>query len=354
MLTRTAVVILALAAGCRTTGFMQDERAIDVLMRDYDGAVPGASVIVLRDGEAAFEKSYGLADLEAGIPATPRTNYRLASVTKQFTAAAIMILAQRESLFYEDPISRYFPSLPPWAGRITVRHLLTHTSGVIDYEDLIPEAATTQVLDRDVLRLLESQGQTYFEPGTSYRYSNTGYAFLALIVEGASGKSFATFLRDEIFTPLGMNDTVAHQEGFSTVSHRAYGYTNTNGTWERTDQSVTSAVLGDGGIYSSVRDLTMWDHALRKGSLLESETWKLAFTPATATDDPNTRYGFGWRISDHRGHRTLWHSGETRGFRNVLIRFPDDRLTVVVLTNRNDPPPRSTALAIADLFLTSQ
>ena len=352
MLKRAATILL-LAAACRTTGVMQHEQAIDGFMRDYTGAVPGASVLVLRNGKVAFEKTYGLADLESGTPATPQTNYRLASVTKQFTAAAIMILEQRGALSYDDPISRHLASLPPWAERVTIRQLLTHTSGMIDYEDLSPEGAKKQVLDRDVLRLLEKEDRTYFEPGSSYRYSNTGYAFLALIVEKASGKSFATFLRDEIFQPLGMNATVAHQEGISTISHRAYGYTWTANGWTRTDQSVTSAVLGDGGIYSSVRDLIRWDRALQTSSLLSPETWKLAFTPVTATDDPSTRYGFGWRISDHRGHRTLWHSGESRGFRNVLIRFPDNDLTVVVLTNRNDPLPRYLALAIADLFLDS-
>src|SRR5687768_13165936 len=126
MLKLTAVILL-LAAACRTTRVMQHERAIDGFMRDYSGAVPGASVLVLRDGEVAFEKSYGLADLESAIPATPLTNYRLASVTKQFTATAIMILAQRGALSYDDPIARHLPSLPPWAGRVTIRHLLTHT-----------------------------------------------------------------------------------------------------------------------------------------------------------------------------------------------------------------------------------
>lgn len=341
---------MLLGAGCSSATSGNAIEKIDALMRRYEGAVPGAGVLVVRDGEAIVRKSYGLADLEAGIAATPRTNYRLASITKQFTAAAIMILAERGMLSYHDPITRFLPTLPAYANGITIRHLLTHTSGLLDYEDL-PAESSAQLRDRDVLRLLERQESVYFPPGTGYRYSNTGYAFLALIVEAVSGQSFASFLRDQIFRPLGMHQTVAHQQGISEVADRAYGYSRSNGAFTRTDQSRTSAVLGDGGIYSSIDELRRWVRAIEQRRLLRADTWQLAFTPATATDDPAVRYGFGWRISEHRGRTMRWHSGETIGFRNVLMHFPDDRLTVIVLTNRNEPEPYSTALAIADLFL---
>ena len=311
--------------------------SIDALMRDYDGNVPGASVLVIQNGRAVVRKSYGFADLEARTPAMPSTNYRLASVTKQFTAAAILALAEEGKLSIEDPVRKWLPSL---ATTATIRHLLTHTAGLIDYEDVIPEATTTQVLDADVLRLLEQHQTPYFEPGTSYRYSNSGYALLALIVERASGKTFATFLHASLFEPLGMTNTVAFENGISTVAHRAFGYTHENDAWTRTDQSVTSAVLGDGGIYSSIDDLAKWDAALY------DERFRIAFTPATDTDDPNVKYGFGWRISGD----ALWHSGETRGFRNVIVRYPSHKLTVVVLTNRNEPPPYPLALKIAEMF----
>jgi CubicO group peptidase (beta-lactamase class C family) len=218
---------------------------------------------------------------------------------------------------------------------------------MIDYEDVIPPTMTTQLHDADVLKILESQNRTYFETGTSYRYSNSAYALLALIVERASGLSFATFLRDRIFRPLGMTHTVAYEEGISTVANRAFGYTQAEGAWTRTDQSQTSAVLGDGGIYSSIDDLAKWDAALYDERLLRAESLKEAFKPATHTDDPQVEYGFGWRITGE----TLWHSGETVGFRNVIVRYPKRHMTVVVLTNRNDPEPYQTALAIARLYL---
>ncbi|HEY5852101.1 MAG TPA: serine hydrolase domain-containing protein [Lysobacter sp.] len=324
---------------------MQEE--VDALMRDYDGKVPGASVLVLRDGQPVVRRSYGQADLASGAAATPSTNFRLASVSKQFTATAILLLAQDGRLRLDDPVRRWLPTLPATAAPVTIRHLLTHTAGLIDYEDVMDPASQVQVHDADVLRLLQSQDRTYFAPGSDYRYSNSGYALLALVVERASGRRYAQFLHDRIFRPLGMTGTVAYESGISEVANRAYGYTFEQGRWQRTDQSTTSAVLGDGGIYSSIDDLAKWDAALYDQRLLTSQSLQEAFTPATATDDPDVKYGYGWRITGE----TLWHSGETIGFRNVIVRYPRRHLTVVVLTNRNDPEPYALARRIAGLAL---
>lgn len=344
-----AVVLLSMLAlaGCATGGGAV-QASVDALMRDYAGDVPGAAVLVIRDGTPVVSRAYGLADLEVRTAATPRTNYRLASVTKQFTAAAVLLLVEDGRLALDDRARRWLPSLPAAADAVTIRHLLTHTSGLIDYEDVMPAAQTTQLRDADVLHLLESQDRTYFPPGTDYRYSNSGYALLALIVERASGRNFAAFARERIFAPLDMRSTVAYEEGISTVANRAYGYSFERGAWVRTDQSPTSAVLGDGGIYASIQDLVRWDAALYDDRLLSDASRRLAFTAHAKTDEPDVDgYGYGWRI---RGE-SLWHSGETIGFRNVIVRWPRQRLTVVVLTNRNAPEPYAKALAIARLFL---
>lgn len=339
------------------------ERRVDALMRDYSGDGPGASVLVLRDGQPVVSRGYGLAVVEERIAATPTTNYRLASVTKQFTAAAILLLAEDGKLSLDDPLRKWLPTLPPAADPMTIRQVLSHTSGLIDYEDVMPAQPGRQLLDADVLYLLESQNRTYFPPGTGYRYSNSGYALLALIVGRASGQDFASFLKARIFEPLGMRNTVAFEEDISVVNERAYGYSLENATgspdssnsaakksaWVRTDQSPTSAVLGDGGIYSSIDDLARWDAALYDDRLLKDASRKMAFTPVTRTDVADVEYGYGWRITGE----TLWHSGETIGFRNVLIRYPKRRLTVIVLTNRNDPEPYRLALKIAEVFLPS-
>jgi CubicO group peptidase (beta-lactamase class C family) len=321
-------------------------------MQRYVGDVPGASLLVVRNGEAVVRRSYGLANLEERIPATPLTNYRLASVTKQFTAAAILLLVEEGKLQLDDSLRKWLPTLPEVASSMTIRHVLSHMSGMIDYEDVMPATMTTQLHDADVLKILESQNRSYFAPGMGYRYSNSGYALLALIVGKAADTDFASFLNARIFAPLGMKTTVAFEEGISAVANRAYGYSNENGSWTRTDQSQTSAVLGDGGIYSSIDDLAKWDAALYDDRLLSSKSRKLAFTPVTATDDPTVRYAMGWRVTEEEvGGTTLWHSGETIGFRNVIIRYPQERMTVILLTNRNDPEPYRTARTIARISL---
>jgi CubicO group peptidase (beta-lactamase class C family) len=320
---------------------------IDALMRAYTGDVPGASVLVLQAGHPLVSRAYGFARLTDKQRATPATNYRLASMTKQFTATAVLLLAQDGRLSLDDRIKNYLPTLPATADMVTIRELLTHRGGLIDYEDLIPAGTTQQVHDVDVLRLLEREDRTYFTPGSDYRYSDTGYALLALIVARVSGVSFASFLHDHIFAPLGMDGTVAYEAGISEVPRRAYGYSLKNGHWTETDQSLTSAVLGDGGVYSSVEDLARWDTALSAPGLLKAEWLKAAFTPVTKTDDPNVSYALGWRITGD----TVWHSGESVGFRNVIVRWPQQRFTVILLTNRDDADPYSLALKIAKLYL---
>jgi len=358
----TALALLALAftAGCARSMAggsaaslaAANGRAVDSLMARYDRPDgPGASVVVIHDGEVAYVHSYGLADVEKRTPATPLTDYRLASLTKQFTATAIMLLVQDGKLGYDDRVGDILPGFPAYGRDITVRHLLTHTSGLWAYEDFVPDAATVQVKDRDVLALIGRADSTYFPPGSAFRYSNSGYAVLALIVERVSGESFATFLRDHIFTPLGMSGSVAYEQGVSTVPNRAYGYSRRGDAFVRTDQSSTSAVLGDGGVYTSVSDLVRWDHALESHSLLSAEARKLSWTPYILSDGQPTNYGFGWFVDVDRGRTRLTHNGETRGFTNAIIRYPDERLSVIVLTNLSNSAPWDAAQAIADLWL---
>ncbi|MFN4162351.1 MAG: serine hydrolase domain-containing protein [Stenotrophomonas sp.] len=321
---------------------------IDALLQHYDGQVPGAAVLVLHDGQPVFQRGYGLAVLEDGTAVTAQSNFRLASLSKQFTAAAILLLAEDGRLTLDDPLKRWLPSLPGATDAITLRQLLSHTSGLLDYEDLMPPGATAQVHDNDVLHLLETQDRTRFAPGSRYRYSNSGYALLALVVAKASGQDFSSFLKARIFSPLGMDASVAHQDGVDDVAHRAYGYGQIDGRWQRTDQSPTSAVLGDGGVYSSLADLAKWDAALYDTRLLKAASLRQAFAPATATEEPDVPfYGFGWRLNG----QAQWHSGESIGFRNVILRYPAHRLTVIILSNRDGPEPYPLALQIARRWL---
>jgi len=325
------------------------EEKVDRLFKDYSGTqTPGAAVMIIKEGRLILKKGYGMANIEAQTAVTDSANFRLASLTKQFTAMSIMMLVEAGKLNYEDRLTAWFEDFPEYGRNISVRHLLQHTSGLIDYESLIPDTATRQVLDEDVLQMMIKQDSTYFEPGSDYRYSNSAYALLARLVEVVSGLRFAEFLQEYIFNPMDMNNTVAYEEGISTIPNRAYGYTLTDSGVVFSDQSLTSAVLGDGGIYSSLTDYFKWDQALYKDQLISAETWKRATTPYKES------YGFGWRIDEYKGHRRMHHTGSTRGFRNVVRRFPDDRFTVLILTNRNDPDVAPLADQLVDWYLLGE
>jgi CubicO group peptidase (beta-lactamase class C family) len=326
---------------------------------------PGLSVIVLKHGKTVFEGSYGLANLKTQTPITPVTDFRLASFTKQFTAMCIMLLVHDGKLSYDDTLTKVFPDFPAYGGTITVRMLLTHTSGLKDYEDLYSaqypgqdDRKIPQITDAQILALMKQQTATDFRPGSQWRYSNTGYAILAMIVEKTAGKPFRMFLHDRIFAPLGMNHTLAYEKGKNEVPNRSLGYTNKDGRWIEADQSSTSAVLGDGGVYSNVEDLAKWDRALRDHALLSASEMRVAFTPvkvpgaAKKDDGTPTEYGFGWFLDPYNGRKRAWHSGTTTGFRTFIDRFIDEGLTIIILCNRDDLHPGKLADRVADLYAT--
>ena len=352
MVRRREVLIVALCSACATGSGRDTRVTVDDLLTAYSGSsVPGASVVVIRDGQLIVRRAYGMADLEHRVLATPETDYRLASVSKQFTAMAVMLLVKDGKLRYDQPIRDFLPELPPATAAVTVRHLLNHTSGLLDYEDLIPETRTMQLDDNDVLALLAAQDSVYYPAGTQYRYSNSGYVLLGLIVARVSGMSLPAFLRARIFEPLGMRATGMHVEGSDTIPHRAYGYSPRGGTFVQTDQSLTSATLGDGGIYTNVDDMVLWDQALYGTTLVDSATLALATTPPQLPAGAETQYGFGWFVDSYRGEKRWRHTGETSGFRNAILRFPGRRLTIVVLTNRSSGEPLAIAERIADRLL---
>ena len=349
---------LTLLAGCTgATSSVRtlpapDVRTVDPLFAAYaspDG--PGASVVVIHEGRAVLSRAYGLAGLPERTPATTGTHYRLASLSKQFTAMAIMRLAEEGKLRYDDRVADVLPGFPAHASEVRIRHLLNHTSGIWDYEAFVPDTQTVQVKDRDVLALVSRAERTHFAPGTAVRYSNSGYAILALIVEQVSGMPFARFLHERVFTPAGMRSTVAHEAGVSTVPQRAYGYVADAKGFRPRDQSPTSAVLGDGGIYSSVEELVAWDRALDTHALVSEATQRLAWTAPALPDGSPSHYGFGWFVDDDGGRPRLSHHGETSGFTNAIVKYPEQRLTVIVLTNRAGGEPWRIAQRLADLWL---
>jgi CubicO group peptidase (beta-lactamase class C family) len=328
---------------------------------------PGLAVVVRKNGRTVFERGYGMRDLRCKLAVTPRTNFRLASCTKQFTAMAIMLLVHDGKLRYDEPLTEVFSGFPAYGRKITIRNLLNHTSGIESYEDLqakeypgVSWEHIPQIHDAGVLRMMEHQTGTKFPPGSTWEYSNTGYCVLAMVVQKISGMPFQEFLKRRIFQPLGMRGTVAYVYGKNHVSKRAYGYTNDAGVWLETDQSPTSATLGDGGVYSSVADLVKWDNALRNHTLLSARAMKPALTPVSlpldaaqwpkGPDGEPVKYGFGWFLNPYQGHPRMWHYGSSIGFHTAIERFTKDQLTIIVLCNRTDLDPAKLALKVADLY----
>jgi CubicO group peptidase (beta-lactamase class C family) len=359
---------------------------------------PGVAVLVITNGKKLFERSYGLRDVHSSAKIDPRTNFRLASCSKQFTAMAIMLLVHDGKLRYDQKLTDVFPDFPAYGKSISIRNLLNHTAGLQDYETLMEQSGTKgkwtedhQIQDAEVLTLLEQTDHGMFPPGTQWYYSNSGYVVLGLVVAKVSGQPFPEFLRQRIFTPLKMDHTVAYIKGKNEIANRAYGHTKESNTWKQTDQSPTSATLGDGGIYSSLEDLAKWDEALRTNKLLTQEEMQPALTPITLllpsinidaqprwpanSDRPEgtpVSYGFGWFLDPYHAHPRMWHYGETMGFHSYIVRFASDNpapnqpanstdindrlagVTIIVLCNRTDISPESLALQIAHLFLAHQ
>ena len=346
------IIMMFLLTSCSASAKISAEKSIDEIMTRYNNATaPGASVLIMKEDKIIFEKGYGVRNINTQEKITPTANFRLASVTKQFTAMSILLLAKNKKLSIEDPLTKYFSSFPNYGKNIKIKDLLTHSSGLIDYEDLMPSNQTIQLHDTNCLQLMYNTNKLYFPAGTDYKYSNTGYAILALIVEQVSGQDFAQFLKDNIFKPLGMKTTVAYEEGKSTVTNRVYGHSYEAGKWSLTDQSLTSAVLGDGGIYTNVEELSKWITALWSFKLLPKEMQERTWTRTTFKNGKTIDYGFGWHIEDFEGVTHPFHDGSSIGFRNSIAVFPEQKLMVVVLSNQNDHDPIEEVHNIAKLYL---
>jgi CubicO group peptidase (beta-lactamase class C family) len=380
-LSRGRIILLTAAIGAlqvaRSSEAQIDNSIDSILSRDTQPDAPGLAALVKDHGRILFEKGYGVRELSTRAKIDPQTNFRLASLTKQFTAMAVMLLIQDHKLHYDDRLTAIFPDFPAYGKAITVRHLLTHTSGLPDYETLMEEeekakgsiwSAEHQIQDNEVLSLLEKQSAGKFAPGASWAYSNSGYVVLGLIIAKVSGMPYREYLQRNIFAPLGMNHSVVYQKGINEVDRRAFGHSKEKDTFVQTDQSSTSATLGDGGIYSNVVDLAKWDEAFQKHTLLSEEEMAPALSPVVLadgaqphwpkdTDSDNlapgkpVSYGYGWFLDPYEGHPRMWHSGSTMGFRTVIERFASDGLTIVILCNRTDLDVKALSEKIASSML---
>lgn len=299
----------------------------------YKANEPGATVIVVKDGKTVFRKAYGMADTAAQKPMSPDMVLRLGSITKQFTATAILMLAEEGKLALTDDITRFFPDYPSGGKRITVEHLLTHTSGIVSYTGK-PGYMGGMAKDMSVAAMIDSfkNDPLEFEPGTDYRYNNSGYFLLGAIVEKVSGQSYATFVANRLFKPLGMNDT-AHEGHERGKAPRALGHSRDGDGYGRSAPLSMTQPYAAGSLVSTVDDLARWDAAIANGKLLKAASWRRAFTPYTLASGKPTDYGYGWEMGKLQGTATAGHGGGINGFSTYALRVPEHKVFVAVLSN---------------------
>jgi CubicO group peptidase (beta-lactamase class C family) len=292
--------------------------------------IPGVSLAILRRGKVVLLKSYGLANVEHQVPVKPSTIFQSGSIGKQFTAAAVMILAQENKLSLDDKISKYFPDAPSSWQDITILHLLTHTSGLGDYP---PEIDLRRDYTEDEYFASFKKAPLDFAPGSSWNYSNVGYVTLGILIRKVTGKYYGDFLQERIFKPLGMNTARVISEA-DIVPNRAAGYRLVNGQLKNQAWvSPSTNSTADGALYVSILDLAKWDAALYTDRPLTNSSREKIWTPAKLTDGSTKDYGFGWHLANLHGRRVVFHGGAWQGFKSFIVRFLDTELTLIFLAN---------------------
>jgi CubicO group peptidase (beta-lactamase class C family) len=341
-----AALVLALCAAAPAAADPVDEYVRAAMAAEK---IPGVCIAIVHGGELVKAEGYGLANVELDVPATPDTVYQSGSTAKQFTAAGILLLAEEGTLSLDDRLSKHFPDGPSAWHRITIRQLLTHTSGMKDYEgphdiDLRRDYGEPELLEVMMGLPLE------FEPGTQWSYSNSGYVTLGLLTSRLAGMHWSAFQAERLFEPLGMATARVISER-DIVENRAAGYVLDEAGELKNQDWVAPTLnrIADGAIYYTVKDLVAWDAALREGKFLSEESLEAWWTPVRLAGGTSFPYGFGWRIAEQRGQRLLEHGGSWQGFRAAIARYVDQSLTVVVLANLASAQPEAMAHAIAGL-----
>ena len=328
--------LIALLCGCSGADSVATaERLLDEKFLAYStGNQPGVAVMLIHDGKIQLQKTYGLANIEEDAPISADTAFRLASVSKQFAAVAMLMLQEDGALSIDDPVSKYVPKLAPYKD-VTIRHILLHTSGLPDYYDLI-DPSSAMPTNADAATLLGEMATPLFAAGERYEYSNAGYDMLGPIVEAASGVPFVKFVRERIFSALGMRSSLVHNHTMPEIDNRAYGYDPDADGFQLNDADPLNGIVGSGGIYSTLNDLYQWDQALYGDRLVSEETLELAFSAGKTNGGESTDYGFGWRIDNFNGRKRFSHTGSWVGFRAYIGRVPDSKFSLVLLSNRGD------------------
>jgi CubicO group peptidase (beta-lactamase class C family) len=349
-----AVALSACAESAAPT--TNDEAArIDALFKHLDdGERPGAAVLVIKDGEVVFERGYGYGDLENKVRIDEHSSFRIGSISKQFTTMAIMVLAEEGKLDYDDLLVSHVPEFEYWPG-VTLRHLMNHTSGIPDYyeEDYYKGYAADGPMPEngDIVEIMSLYPEADFAPGEKYEYNNAAYEVLVAVVERASGMPFADFMQERIFTPSDLPTATTFNSSTPDIPNRVFGYQEGDDGYEPFDYDPFNDMLGAGGVYATLKDFVAWDKSLYTNPVVSNETMQQAYTSAQLNSGEATGYGFGWGVGAFRGHKRYSHTGGWVGFSNIIARYPDEKLTIVVLSNGGGARPSAAAAAIADIYL---
>lgn len=362
-MTKRGVLVLATLALrmlLSVTALAQDvpSQKVDQIFSVYDKpGSPGCSLGVIRDGEFVYRKAYGLASLELGVPLSPPSVFYMASVSKQFTAASVVLAAERGYLSLDDDVRKYIPELPDYGRVITLRQMIHLTSGLRDFFDLLALSGHDRAdfnSPEEIFRIVVRQQGLNNIPGEEWIYSSTNYFLLGMVVKRATKKSLADFAAENIFHPLGMTHTLFFEDHTLVVPGRVPAYDSSPHDSFRVDWSTSFALVGAGGLMSSVDDLLFWDknfyaNRLGKGTLVQELQ-----TPGMLNDGNKISYAMGLDLGNYRGLSTVEHDGKTFGYRTELLRFPDQRFSVICLCNAASAAPENLARQVADLYLADQ
>lgn len=362
------VAALILAGGCTPendvaeegigpgTGIGDANAAIDALFADRDRpGHPGCALAVAGNGTLIYTRGYGYANLDYDIPVTPQTVFDVGSVTKQFVAASLTMLAQDGKLSLDDDVRRWLPELPEYGSPITLQHMIWHTSGLRDYLNLFPLAGRTHyypISHPQILDMMSRQRALIFPPGDQYAYSNTAYMLLAQVIERAGGQTLGEFTKARIFGPLGMSGSLMYDDYEKIIPRRATGYDVGDDGRVRQVHNYNFDVAGDGQMYTTVEDLLRWDdylHGAAKPAILAQ-----MLTEGHLNNGEPTGYAQGIELGEYRGQRTLQHTGSSWGSRSVLMRFVDPALSIAIACNDGNSDPLRLAQQVADHYLADQ
>jgi len=328
---------------------------VDKLFEQWDSTVsPGASMAIIHNGEIIYSRGYGMANLEQNVPNTPETVFRIGSTSKQFTAACIAILSLKGKLSLDDDIRKFLPELPAYDKTITVRHLVYHISGIRDYLGLAYLSGKSDddfYTPEETVAMIARQKGLNFTPGDEHLYSNSGYFLLGVIVSRVSGKSLDEFVHDNIFKPLGMKNTHYHDDYRKIVKKRADGYDETEDGFKILNTTLNH--VGDGGVFTTVEDLYLWDQAFYNHKL-GRELMDLMHQTGVLNDGKKLEYAFGLNVGHYKGLKRVAHGGAFVGFRADMIRFPEEKFTVVCLANLASINPTKLCRQVADIYLADK